>query len=183
MAQLIDRESIPLRVRVPPIAPQYIIMSKFTFFWNNRTPFSNWYPSVFIWNGIRFTRGEQYMMFRKAMLFGELDIADQILATDNPAKQKDLGREVKNYDDDKWAAVRFDIMVEGLYEKFNQNPQLKKALLDTEGTELVEANPNDRIWGIGLTENDPRALSKETWLGQNLLGKVLDEVRRRLGEA
>jgi ribA/ribD-fused uncharacterized protein len=123
------------------------------------------------------------MMFRKAMLFGELDIADQILATDNPAKQKDLGREVKNYDDDKWAAVRFDIMVEGLYEKFNQNPQLKKALLDTEGTELVEANPNDRIWGIGLTENDPRALSKETWLGQNLLGKVLDEVRRRLGEA
>ena len=127
MAQLIDRESIPLRVRVPPIAQQYIIMSKFTFFWNNRTPFSNWYPSVFIWNGIRFTRGEQYMMFRKAMLFGEWDIADQILATDIPAKQKDLGREVKNYDDDKWAAVRFDIMVEGLYEKFNQNPQLKKA--------------------------------------------------------
>lgn len=155
-------------------------MSKYTFFWNNRSPFSNWYPSVFIWNGIRFTSSEQYMMFRKALLFGELDIADQILATDNPAKQKDLGRKVKNYDDDKWAAVRFDIMVEGLYEKFNQNPQLKKALLDTEGTELVEASPNDRIWGIGLTENDPRALLEETWLGQNLLGKVLDEVRDRL---
>ena len=65
-------------------------MSNYTFFWNNRTPFSNWYPSVFIWNGIRFTRGEQYMMYRKAMLFADWDIADQILATDDPAKQPEL---------------------------------------------------------------------------------------------
>lgn len=154
MAQLIDRESIPLRVRVPPIAPQYIIMSKYTFFWNNRTPFSNWYPSVFIWSGIRFTRGEQYMMYRKATLFGDWDIADQILATDDPAKQKDLGRQVKNYNDKDWSSVRFEIM--------------------------VEANPNDRIWGIGLAASDPRAHFEETWLGQNLLGKVLDEVREKL---
>jgi ribA/ribD-fused uncharacterized protein len=120
------------------------------------------------------------MMYRKAMLFGDWDIADQILATDNPAKHKDLGRLVKNYDDDIWAEVRFDIMVEGLYEKFNQNPELKRALLETRGTELVETNPNDRIWGIGLAASDPRAQLEETWLGQNLLGKVLDEVRGKL---
>ena len=119
-------------------------------------------------------------MYRKAMLFGDWDIADQILATDNPAKQQDLGRLVKNYDDDIWAEVRFDIMVEGLYEKFNQNPQLKNALLDTVGTRMVEASPFDRIWGIGLTASDPLAQNEETWLGQNLLGKVLDEVREKL---
>ena len=155
-------------------------MSNYTFFWNNRTPFSNWYPSVFIWNGIRFTRGEQYMMYRKAMLFDDWDVADQILATDDPAKQKDLGRQVKNYDDELWSSVRFEIMVEGLFEKFNQNPQLKQALLETRGTEMVEASPYDRIWGIGLAASDPRAQEKNTWLGQNLLGEVLDDVRNRL---
>ena len=155
-------------------------MNKYTFFWNNRTPFSNWYPSVFIWNGIRFTRGEQYMMYRKAMLFGDWEVADQILIADNPSKHKQLGRQVKNYDDAVWASVRFDIMVEGLFEKFKQNPQLKQALLETRGTQMVEANPNDRIWGIGLSASDPRAQNEETWLGQNLLGKVLDVVREKL---
>lgn len=45
---------------------------------------------------------------------------------------------------------------------------------------MVEASPYDRIWGIGLTASDPLAQNEETWLGQNLLGKVLDDVRDRL---
>ena len=155
-------------------------MNKYTFFWNNRTPFSNWYPSVFVWSGIRFTRGEQYMMYRKAMLFGDWEVADQIMNTDDPSKHKQLGRQVKNYEDVAWSSVRFDIMVEGLFEKFSQNPQLKQVLLETRGTKMVEANPYDRIWGIGLAASDPRAQNEETWLGQNLLGQVLDTVREKL---
>ena len=155
-------------------------MAKFTFFWNNRTPFSNWYPSIFTWGGITFSRGEQYMMYRKAMRFGDTEIAEKIMSTDDPAEQKALGREVRGYNDAVWAAQRYQIMVEGLYEKFNQNPKLKDALLATEGTEMVEASPYDRIWGIGLTAHDNRAQDKSTWLGQNLLGQVLDEVRCRL---
>ena len=152
----------------------------FTFFWNNQTPFSNWYPSEFTWGGYTFTRGEQYMMFRKAMLFCDPKTAHKILSTDNPMKQKDLGREVVNYRDELWAPVRFEIMVEGLYCKFSQNQKLKEALLATVGTEMVEASPFDRIWGIGLTASDPLAQNKETWLGQNLLGQVLDKVRSQL---
>lgn len=36
------------------------------------------------------------------------------------------------------------------------------------------------IWGIGLDEEDPRRLKKQTWQGTNLLGKILTEVRERL---
>jgi ribA/ribD-fused uncharacterized protein len=68
-------------------------------------------------------------------------------------------------------------MVEGLFEKFNQNPLLKEALLNTCDTIIVEASPVDRIWGIGLTEDDPRALDQSTWRGQNLLGITLMRVR------
>ena len=154
--------------------------TQYTFFWQNRSPFSNWYPSVFEHSGITFTRGEQYMMYRKAITFGDTSTARIILATDNPMEHKDLGRQVSNYDDAVWAAIRFDIMVEGLYAKFDQNPKLKAALLTTVGTELVEASPYDLIWGIGFKEDHPSAQNKSEWRGQNLLGKVLDKVRDKI---
>ncbi len=152
----------------------------FTFFWRDRSPFSNWYPSIFTHNGITFSRGEQYMMYRKAMLFGDVNVAHAILLTGNPKEQKDLGRLVSNYVDEIWAAQRVDIMVEGLFEKFNQNPTLKAALLNTDDTIIVEASPVDPIWGIGLAENHPHALDQTKWRGQNLLGIVLMKVRDEL---
>jgi ribA/ribD-fused uncharacterized protein len=155
-------------------------MSQFTFFWQNRSPFSNWYPSKFTHNGINFTRGEQYMMYQKAILFGDTAVAQAILLTDNPKEQKDLGRLVSNYDDSVWSAKRVDIMVEGLFEKFNQKENLKQALLDTGDTEIVEASPYDTIWGIGWKEEDPQAHDKSKWRGQNLLGIVLMKVRDKI---
>lgn len=149
----------------------------FTFFWQNRSPFSNWYPSKFTHNGITYSRGEQYMMYQKAILFGDTAVAQAILLTDNPKEQKDLGRMVSNYNDEVWAAKRVDIMVEGLFEKFNQNPHLKEALLNTGDTIVVEASPVDKIWGIGLAEDHPDALDQSKWRGKNLLGIVLMRVR------
>lgn len=153
---------------------------QFTFFWKNRSPFSNWYPSIFTHNGIRFTRGEQYMMYQKAMLFGDTDIADAILKTDDPAEQKNLGRRVSNYNDDIWSAKRVDVMVAGLFEKFNQNPKLKDALLNTGTSTMVEASPVDKIWGIGLEETHPDATNPSKWPGLNLLGIVLMRVRDKI---
>ncbi len=120
------------------------------------------------------------MMYQKAMLFGDTAVAQAILLTDNPKEQKDLGRMVSNYDDTMWAASRVDIMVEGLYEKFSQNENLKKALLDTGDTEIVEASPYDIIWGIGWKEEDAQAHDKSKWRGQNLLGIVLMKVRDKI---
>ncbi len=39
-------------------------------------------------------------------------------------------------------------MKRGLIEKFTQNTQLKKSLIDTTDAILVEASPYDTIWGI-----------------------------------
>lgn len=57
---------------------------------------------------------------------------------------------------------------------------LRKWLLATGESELVEASPMDRIWGVGFTEKDAGA-NRHRW-GQNLLGKALMEVRARLRE-
>ncbi len=151
------------------------MVEQFTFFWNG--PFSQWHPSVFIVNDITFNCAEQYMMYEKGMLFEDYDTAVKILETDDPRKQKSLGRTVNDFDPSQWNEVARDIVFAGNVAKFTQNSDLKEMLLQTKGTTLVEASPYDKIWGIGLKENDPRALSRETWQGTNWLGEVLTEVR------
>jgi ribA/ribD-fused uncharacterized protein len=104
------------------------------------------------------------------------------MSTTDPREQKKIGREVKNFDKKKWDQKVKDIVFRGNMAKFTQNEDLKKKLLATAGTTLVEASPHDKIWGIGLAETDPKAQKRETWLGTNWLGEVLTEVREAIIE-
>jgi hypothetical protein len=88
---------------------------------------------------------------------------------------------VKNFDDAIWKAQRLAIVKAGSTAKFTQNADLRALLLATAGTTLVEASPYDRIWGIGLAASNPLAQDPKTWRGQNLLGKILTELRDELG--
>ena len=141
---------------------------------------SNWYPSDFTVNGINFSSMEQYMMYQKALRFGDTKIADKILATDDVAKIKKLGREVQGYDDSVWNGVRQIIVYEGLTAKFSQNEDLKAKLLETEDVILAECAVRDKIWGIGLSMTDEKRFDKDKWKGQNLLGYALMLVREHL---
>lgn len=141
---------------------------------------SNWYLSWFEVGNIRFSSMEQYMMYQKAVCFKDKEIAGKILATTDVAVIKALGRQVKGYNDGYWNGVRQLLVYEGLREKFVQNEDLKKQLLDTEDSILAECAVNDRIWGIGLSMQDSNRLEPEKWRGQNLLGYALMVVRERM---
>ena len=141
---------------------------------------SNWYPSRFILDGMTFTSMEQYMMYRKALLFADRETAQAILSTDNVGKIKALGRSVRNYDDTLWNGVRQIIVYKGLLEKFRQNPDLKAMLLATYPHTLAEAAMQDKIWGIGISNHDECRYEPDLWEGQNLLGFTLMQVREDL---
>lgn len=151
---------------------------KFVLFWDG--PFSNWYYSPFVYEGREFNCGEQYMMYQKAVMFNDTESAKKIMAETSPRKQKALGRKVKNFDESTWHSQCVNIMVNGLECKFRQNPDLLKILMETGTSTIVEASPYDKIWGIGLGEDDPRALNPTKWQGQNLLGITLMAVRARI---
>jgi ribA/ribD-fused uncharacterized protein len=153
---------------------------RFTFFWRQESPFSQWHPIEFMVEGKRFTCAEQYMMYGKAVLFGDQEVAERILASASPKTHKALGRKVRGFDEQRWKRERERIVYEGNRAKFTQNADLLQVLLATAGTELVEASPLDRIWGVGLSAEDPRIQNPSQWRGQNLLGKVLTRLRDEL---
>ena len=141
---------------------------------------SNWYPSSFTVDGVAFSSMEQFMMYRKAICFGDEAVAAQILSTSDVAKIKSLGRQVSNYDESMWNGIRQIVVYEGLLAKFSQNEELKAKLKATGNAVLAECAVKDRIWGIGLSMKDPDRLNKAKWNGQNLLGYALMMVRERL---
>lgn len=155
-------------------------MEKFTFFYRTESPFSQWHPAFFEVGGIRFDCAEQYMMYRKATLFQDEEMAAKILAAQTPREQKALGRAVHNFQRDQWEAHCRQFVYDGNDAKFTQNPALLEKLLATKGTTLVEASPTDRIWGVGLEEGDPRILNRTTWRGTNWLGEILTRLREDL---
>ena len=141
---------------------------------------SNWYPSSFTVDSVAFSSMEQFMMYRKAICFGDEAVAAQILSTSDVAKIKSLGRQVSNYDESMWNGIRQIVVYEGLLAKFSQNEELKAKLKATGNAVLAECAVKDRIWGIGLSMKDPDRLNKAKWNGQNLLGYALMMVRERL---
>lgn len=158
---------------------------KFIYFWGNtekggevtKACMSQWYGSPFTVNGVLYKTAEHWMMGKKALLFNDEEIFNKIIPSNKPGEVKALGREVRNYSEERWLAHRYAIVVEGNIHKFGQNPSLKEFLLNTGSRILVEASPVDQIWGIGMAQDHQDIADLHAWRGPNLLGFALMEAR------
>jgi ribA/ribD-fused uncharacterized protein len=199
-------KEIPFEAQIPQMVAQrkqstLTHQETFHFFWETKSPFSQWHLSPFMgktwllgnfegqmdfldghfpYGEQEYSSAEQFMMYHKAMLFMDFDTAHKIMATKDVRKIKELGRQVQNFNETVWSFYRTDIVGAGNTAKFNSSDALRQALFDTQGKTLVEAAPNDTVWGIGLAADDPLAQDRSTWKGKNLLGEILTEIRIRM---
>ncbi|KAL2174699.1 uncharacterized protein P884DRAFT_208233 [Thermothelomyces heterothallicus CBS 202.75] len=176
------------------------------YFWRMSDPagyLSQWYPCAFSDDkdpSITYPTAEHYMMHQKAVLFSDLEVGAEILATLDPREVKALGRKVSNFSDAVWNARREEIVRRGNLLKFTrpvdpedgwwmvqvdgeggeggESVSIRELLLRTGDREIVEASPLDRIWGIGFSAAKAESMRKR-W-GLNLLGKALMAVREEL---
>jgi ribA/ribD-fused uncharacterized protein len=141
---------------------------------------SQWWPAPFTLDGQTYPTAEHWMMCAKARLFDDAASEAEIMANPEPGAAKALGRLVRGFDDDRWHEVAYGIVVAGNLAKFGQHPELLEFLRRTGRRVLVEASPSDRVWGVGLGRDHPDVERPTRWLGTNLLGFALMEVRETL---
>ncbi|MFH0333937.1 NADAR family protein [Clostridium perfringens] len=164
---------------------------EFLFFWGHtknkngkitKACFSQWYLSDFTVNGVLYNCAEKYMMAEKARLFKDYETLEEILSAENQKEIKDLGRKIKNFNEELWNREKYEIVKRGNLAKFSQNENLKEFLLNTGDKIIVEASPYDSIWGIGMGAKDENIEYPTAWKGENLLGFAIMEVRDLLNK-
>lgn len=160
---------------------------EFLFFWGHtakdeitKSCFSQWFPCQFEEDGIVYKTAEHYMMASKAKLFNDFEVLENILKANSPNQAKSLGRKVKNFDSQIWDEHKYEVVKQANVLKFSQNQEFKEFLLSTNDKIIVEASPYDKIWGIGMLESDENIKNPNFWMGENLLGFALMDVRDSL---
>lgn len=146
---------------------------------------SNWYSCSFYGKinkiKLKFHTSEQYFMAYKAYHFKDRESFDKIMNTNSPKYMKNIGAKIKNFDTASWDKIKIKAMYKAIKYKFTQNEELLNKLLSTNNSKLFEASPYDKIWGIGINaENAKSNKYKNTYPGQNLLGRLLMKLRTSL---
>lgn len=122
---------------------------------------SNFYESPFVLDGLEYQTVEHYFQACKATC--EKD-HEWVRSSETPGIAKHRGRRITPWQ--TWDKMRIGVMRKGLRAKFEQNPDLKKKLMETAFGELVESNHwGDQFWGVCNNK------------GYNNLGILLMELR------
>ena len=148
-------------------------------FFGELNPLSNFFPSKFTYNGIKYHLLEQLIQHQKALLFGDKLTANRIIQCSTALECKSLSRDISNYNHDHWKSEARTRCEEGIKAKFMQNSGVRTYLLNTDNKKLVEYC-NDKFWGNGILLHDDKCLDPNSWSGQGLLGEILQNVRHSI---
>lgn len=142
--------------------------------------FSNFYETLFKLDDVEYKSAEHAFQAIKAKTFGDEEIFSKILKAKSAQSAKSFGKKVKDFKEDVWTAKKEDVMRSILRAKFTQNLELRKKLIDTEDKIMANADARDKYWGIGTSASTTIARDPKKWKGENLLGKLLMEIRSEL---
>lgn len=130
-------------------------------------------------NGKKYLCNEQYIQSEKCDIFCDDENYDNIMRETVPKKMKEYGDNVKNYDNDTWMLKCPEVAAKCNRVKFSTHQHAKQALLKT-GEKILGEGTKSKKWGIGLHISNSNALDTRQWVGENLMGDCLMQIRREL---
>ena len=101
---------------------------------------------------------------------------NRILNSSDALDCKEIAKDIKDYDKDRWNANAKELCYEGIKQKFKQNPDLKNYLLDT-GTKTLVEGSYDNVWGTGEPLSSKDCLNTTKWKSVGILGCILMKIR------
>ena len=164
-----------------PLKPETLATKstdKAVAFFSGASKLSNHYRCPIRVDSNGFSSVEQFLMYKKAMMFEDTAAAAKILATDDPILQKRYGRKIDGYNDEAWKERGPDILLHGLLAKFEQNTDCLGFLQQTGNKQIIEAS-KDKFWGCGMSLYDTDLWVESKW-ARNEAGKALMKVRESL---
>ena len=131
-------------------------------------PFDNFSSFKVEWNGYLFSSVEE--AYQAASFMGsDEELVEKIKKSHSADEAQRIAYANRDKRREDWDDVKVSIMEELLRLKIEQNPYVKKKLLQTEDYMIVEDSPKDDFWGWGPNRN-----------GQNNLGKLWMKLREEL---
>lgn len=131
--------------------------------------FSNFSLHKIVVDGKEYATNEHYF---QSVKFLDSEYQEKVRLAETPAIAKRLGGSRQHQIHSDWNSRRIEVMETCLKAKFTQHSDLKELLLSTKDAILIEDSPKDNFWGI--------AKKKDGSLGDNMLGKLLMELREEL---
>ena len=128
--------------------------------------FSNFSGHGFELDNAWWNTSEHYFQAQK---FLDKAIQEKIRRLKSPMDAALEGRNRENPLRSDWEVVKDDIMRLAVFEKFRQNPAIRRELLATGHATLIEHTKNDNYWA-----------DNGDGTGKNMLGIILMETRKRL---
>ena len=117
------------------------------------SPLSNFHPCKIVSDGTEFNSAEHMYQYLRAKRHSDSKAMGSILLCNQAKTAKQAGKLThvpENIDQGGENRALTEIMRHVVKCKFQQNPSLKKALMDTGSKTLIEANKHDKVWGSGV---------------------------------
>ena len=130
--------------------------------------FSNFAEFPIRLDGEVWPTSEHYFQAQK---FDDKAYQKKVRNASSPDRAAALGRDRSMKPRPDWQRYRLGTMRKAVLAKFTQHPELKALLLSTGAAKLIEHTPNDDYWGDGGDGT-----------GQNMLGRILMEIRAQFAE-
>lgn len=139
------------------------------FYSHSKGPYrslSNFFESPMVIDGKTYTTVEHFFQASKAT---REEDHERVRLAASPFDAKKLGRQVALRKD--WEQIKCEVMKRALVAKFTQHEDLAWLLTGSGETPLREDSERDFVWGWAKGK------------GRNLLGQLLEEVRKELRES
>jgi ribA/ribD-fused uncharacterized protein len=143
----------------------------------------NWVVNI-DFKGERYNSAKQAIAAELAKTFNDTANLNKIMAVETPDEINYTLKDVPGdaaANEAKWTTALNELIYDINIVKFTY-PELKLRLLETKSAQLGACIPGDNLLGIGKSCDDIQSLNPINWTGQNILGKVLMQIRQKYKE-